>query len=305
MSFEPSRPDAPADAQGVYLAQLANGPQPQRGRAWAAWILIFFLLAMVLVPIVAYWLPTELDKWRLAAAEEKWLNGDLPGAIDSLTESLQRDADNVDLYLRRAEFYIENEDYEAAIADCTQALAKSPTTQQLYQAYVNRATARQHLGEHAAAIEDFKELVKRGKELGISRRIEVQNGLAYARALGKSELEDALKLIEEAIRLKGEEAYMLDTRGFLHYLLGHHEQARADLDRAVSGMEDLATQVTEARSLMDKREYAKQRKLVDKNVAVLHYHRALVLQALNDTAGAEKDLQRVRDLGFEPTEKLF
>jgi hypothetical protein len=40
-------------------------------------------------------------------------------------------------------------------------------------------------------------------------------------------------------------------------------------------------------------------------VAVIRYHRALVLDSLGQQAEAEKDRQRVVDLGFEPGDHLF
>jgi hypothetical protein len=46
-------------------------------------------------------------------------------------------------------------------------------------------------------------------------------------------------------------------------------------------------------------------KEVDRTTAVIRYHRALVLEALRRPDEAAGDYRRVRELGFEPDEKLF
>ena len=42
-----------------------------------------------------------------------------------------------------------------------------------------------------------------------------------------------------------------------------------------------------------------------RTVAVIRYHRGLVLDAMGDAERAQEDFRRVRELGFEPNEQLF
>ncbi|MGZ0217325.1 MAG: hypothetical protein ACKVKP_14965, partial [Acidimicrobiales bacterium] len=44
---------------------------------------------------------------------------------------------------------------------------------------------------------------------------------------------------------------------------------------------------------------------VKRQLAVVFYHRSLVLMTLDKTEAAQRDLQRVRELGFEPSPMLF
>ena len=84
-------------------------------------------------------------------------------------------------------------------------------------ALLNRSQAFQHLGLHKEAIRDWKKLVELGRSAPDHQRAVLLNGLAYAQALGNVELKEALENIIQAINLAGENAAMLDTRGYIHF----------------------------------------------------------------------------------------
>lgn len=107
-------------------------------------------------------------------------------------------------------------------------------------------------------------------------------------------------------------AAYIDTRGYLRYRLGDNEAALRDLTTAVDlaeagnnyfrhsayyqGLLGYPTSPDEARYKQHKS---------DMSLAVLHYHRALALEALGRNDEAEAELDRVRELGFEPGPELF
>ncbi|MDX1927391.1 MAG: hypothetical protein SFV81_12795 [Pirellulaceae bacterium] len=63
------------------------------------------------------------------------------------------------------------------------------------------------------------------------------NSLAYARALAKVELDQALIDIDEALRYHPNEPALRDTRAWVYYQLGRYEEALADADFSVKAQD--------------------------------------------------------------------
>jgi hypothetical protein len=102
----------------------------------------------------------------------------------------------------------------------------------------------------------------------------------------------------------------LDTRGLLH-LLNHQPQlAQVDLNQAVKLVSQylrqteasIQTEKENSPAPMDLDEYLTS---VKRQLAIVVYHRSLVLMAIDKTEAAQRDLQQVRQLGFEPSPMLF
>jgi tetratricopeptide (TPR) repeat protein len=115
----------------------------------------------------------------------------------------------------------------------------------------------------------------------------------------KAKEEEQKKLFDEASAFSA----FLDTRGFLHYRLGDNEAALKDLNLAVEVAEALHDHQV-INSVLPPNEYAYYQKQKKKVIAVMRYHRALVQEALGNQQAAQRDLKRVRDLGFEPSPTL-
>lgn len=103
---------------------------------------------------------------------------------------------------------------------------------------------------------------------------------------------------------------MLDTRGYLHYQLGDLPAAAIDLQQALEMSEtvrELFPEYLEAvrYRVADMRPFELSRLTLDHALAVMYYHRMLILEAQGQTDAAAKDRSRVRDFGFEPDEQLF
>ena len=102
----------------------------------------------------------------------------------------------------------------------------------------------------------------------------------------------------------------LDTRGLLYLLNNQPQLAQEDLNQAVKLVSQYLNQ-TEASVKTEKGSSASPMDLdkylisVKRQLAIVVYHRSLVLMGLNKTEAAQRDLQRVRKLGFEPSPMLF
>jgi tetratricopeptide (TPR) repeat protein len=291
----------------IYEAQLADEPTPPRKTSWAGIVMILLVVSILVIPLLYVWAPQETARWFLASAVEQRLDGDLGGALESLDRAIEKFPDREELFLKRAEWRRHQGEYELALADVEHAVELAPHDAHVYLA---RCQIRQHLGRFEEAVEDMLKLLDfSDRQWGVDRAA-VLNGLAYARALANQDLEEALKDVEEALRLHGDNGAMLDTRGFLHYRLGNLGEARMDMDRAVQEVEvvheGLAAGLNGKRlGVIDKREEELSFQQHARSVAVIRYHRALVLDALNETEKAEQDRQRVVELGYEPSDELF
>ena len=102
-------------------------------------------------------------------------------------------------------------------------------------------------------------------------RAEVMNNLAFLLAMQGRDVEEALKLINDAISIYGPQSDMLDTRGVVSLMKGDTKQAIADLSDAV-----LAT---------DPR-------------PIKYVHLAMAQAAAKDLAGARRSLEKAKSLKF-------
>jgi tetratricopeptide (TPR) repeat protein len=252
-------------------------------RLWI-WLLV---LAMV-GPCAYVQTPREIARWYLAAAqvEREAKNKELADQYITRAQAWMPE-----ILLMRSQWRHEDGDYSAALDDLTALAEHFPDDPAILSA---RATEYQHLGRHDEAIADWKSLDRLSMTGGIPSREQALNGLAYARAVAKRELDEALKGVEEALKIAPRDPMILDTRGFILYHQGKHDAALADMNEAVKGVEDLYKQPPTSR------------RIDAQGVAVVRYHRALVLEKLGRFAEAKADRARAKLLiGREPDETLF
>jgi tetratricopeptide (TPR) repeat protein len=298
-------PNKPADEEAVVLATVADPGERSSASPPNRWLGRLFILAtivLVLGPVTYIGLPAEIARWYVAAAIEKRLEGDTAGALADLQAALSWAPDNATVFTQRGDWNLQDGRYLESLEDYNRALQHEPGDA---WALVQRSQALQHLQRHKEAIADWKKLVQLHEYATSGRRAMYLNGLAYAQALGNTELDSALENIEQALNLRGQNAAMLDTRGFIHYLRGEYTPAGSDLEVAVQEVEDELREFEQSSLYVDRREYERQLEEVRKSVAVIRYHRALLNDQLNKAEAAAADRQRVRELGFEPNEGLF
>ena len=251
--------------------------------------------------------PQEIAAWHLVAAQEERAGGDKERAYARLADAFRWSPKDPRLLLQRAAWKFEDGQNEEALEDANRAAELS---REHYAALMVRAQIYQRLGRHAEAVEDWKVINRLSQTRGTPPRAEALNGLAYARAIGKLDLKEASKNVAEALELVPDSPAIRDTRGYLLHLQGLHEGALVDLNAAVEGMEDdFAQRPKDAepdRSLISADVDLTGLHRPEEGVAVVRYHRALVLKALGRDEEAKKDLDRARELiGREPDDKLF
>ena len=202
---------------------------------------------------------------------------------------------------------MQNKLYAAALLDANRALELEPEDP---RTLIVRSQIYQYQSRHSDAVADWDRLVELS-ESGFALPLAVAlNGRSYARALGGLELKEALTDIDSALGIEGDNAEMLDTRGFIRHLRGDARARLADLDRAVALIEAAHdkrdNEVANGRiGAVDPREYELSLQQFAKSVAVIRYHRALAYDQLGKNDLAQQDRQRVQQLGFNPGPELF
>jgi tetratricopeptide (TPR) repeat protein len=104
------------------------------------------------------------------------------------------------------------------------------------------------------------------------QHVAAMNNLALQLALQKRKPEEALELIQRAIRIAGPRPALLDTRSVVYFTAGNNAGALADLDQAIS----TAPQ------------------------AVWYCHKARVLRAMHHEAAAREAEVKAQELGLRP-----
>lgn len=306
-SHPPLESDPPTSAgpneAGIFQAELSDSARRGARNPLLRGIWLLFCAVGVAMAVFLYSLPSERAKWQIAAAQAKWLEGDLVGAILILDTAAVEFPETTAVYQQRIRFCIESKEFETALAD-TQRLAalspNSPTALELQSQVLH------HLDRHDEAIAVCREILRLSQEKWIGSAPTALNSLAYAQAIGDTELEEALKHIDEALRLAGSNAAMLDTRAFVNYRLGNSSAAKEDMEHAVARWEKVASHM-ETRRLPGIRSYQSETEIasVRQSLAVMLYHRSLIYDQLEMREEAEVDRERVRGLGFEPNDQLF
>ena len=296
----------PADWQTTPQKPGDMPQQPPHGprRPWAALTTVLVVvgaICLVLIPLGSAWIPQEIARLHQANAANKALDDDYAGAVDSIDQALQWDPDRQELRLYRARYQLDGRNIRGALADLSALIMEDPKYEPAYRL---RAEAYQALGRYDMAVEDWKRIHALHAEGGARVSPLVLNGLAYARALADVELDEAMEDINVAIDSLREDAALLDTRGFIVLQAGNPKDALVDLDKAVKLAERSLEKSTESAPVYDARYHEKRLATQRREVAVLRYHRALAYQQLGRTREASEDLERVRELGFEPHDKL-
>jgi tetratricopeptide (TPR) repeat protein len=237
--------------------------------------------------------------WILRHALQRFDQLDFPGALAELDRAVELLPNAPGVCFLRAKVRLEAGDVAGALAEYNRLIELNP---HFAGAYAGRSVAYQRLDRHREAIEDLNKVI----ELRPPWDAQPLNQRAYARALAaetidRKELEAGLADIQRAIELAGtEDAAFLDTRGYLLHLVGRHDEALADLDRAVSLAEADRKAASESGPLSPR-----EARLHDHTLAVTYHHRGLVHRALGHTSQAEKDLKRGDELGYDPAKGVW
>jgi tetratricopeptide (TPR) repeat protein len=286
-------------------------------------------LVLVFMALLAGWvyksgLGDGLNEWiarqLLLRAQQKSEYGDLKGALADLERASRWAPEEPLIYEMRANLRLKTNDVEGSLADFDRLVQLSPTR---LSAYLGRSVVYQRLDRYREAVDDLSKAIsiEPGNPTPLNNR-------AYARALGRIELDAALVDIQKAIelvdqeiaaaeasqrdqriikrfvtRVNGQEmAAYLDTRGYIHFLQGNYEPALEDLSRAIEL--SLEFQHQESSQLLPGHRN-NQLQDFEHQLSVMYHHRGEVLEKLGRHEEAKDDLDQGDRLGYNPAEGVF
>ncbi|MBL9090717.1 MAG: hypothetical protein JNL96_05805 [Planctomycetaceae bacterium] len=276
---------------------------------------IRFVLRMALLAALATALWIHFDATHKARdmvgeyfgneAKKLYLNNrDLPRALAAADRAVGWSPDNIDLLMVRCKLRLFNKDYRGSLEDVERAVAVDSLD-------LDAQKTRQHLYYVLAMHREGAAAAGELLAWGLGDRAENLNSRAYSRALGGFDLEAALVDIEEAIKLDPQpnDAF-LDTRGYVRFKLGRHQEALDDIEQAIKLIQAEKReleQLVEGRDLLGQfaREFRAQIGRLEEQMAVMVRHRGEVRQALGEKDEAEQDFRLAERLGFNPAEGVY
>lgn len=255
-------------------------------RRWffGVWLGGFLLLGLLMqlvggavFPLAILWVLAFLvAAWRLSAFRcprcgrfffLTWLYGNLLaqrclhcGLPKWNTTAVLRSPKDAEGFTHRASTYLNQRDFDKAIADCSEAIRLNP---KLAEAYSIRGYAYSEKGEFDKAITDYNEAIRLNRH---DARTYGNRGRAY---YNKGELDKAIADYSEAIRLNPKDAKAYWGRGLAY---------QSDLDKAILDF-------TEALRL-------------DPNFGESYFGRGLAYSKKGEEAKAEEDFVRAKELGY-------
>ncbi len=179
-------------------------------------------------------------------------------AVTQLREAVDRAPVDSGLQMRAADLLAENEQRAEAFAIYQRIAQDNPRLRPDIARRLGLLAQQSGLKQG----EDLLKVVEPNYLMALManpRDVVVLNNLAYQYAESEQKLEVAQQLIDQAIKLRGPEANLLDTRGWVEFKRGKLDAAAKDLAAAVKA---------------------------DPGDALAHYHRARLLEAKGDRAGA-------------------
>jgi tetratricopeptide (TPR) repeat protein len=209
----------------------------------------------------------------------------------------------------RSEIYRELGQYEEALAQWDRAVKLEPTWARSPQQVHQRIQLLCHLQRFDEVEAACRQLDEQASFWTKQTDAAFLNSQAYFRAVANRDLGTAEIQAERAVKLTLGSANVLDTRGYVRWRLGKLEDAADDLDSAVESLEAERRRITrriKTVGLISRTSLQTQE--LDQNaltLAVILYHRSLVYDSRGQAADAERDRNRVRELGYEPNDRLF
>jgi tetratricopeptide (TPR) repeat protein len=189
---------------------------------------------------------------------------DYDRALTEIREAIDIDADFVELWIYLGFIAIEKKDYELAEHAFSEAAYRNGDLTQIY--YLLGATAetqaihleayryyKKALKENAQNMAALQALAGVTSSLGrddetfriFQRILEIDtlnavalNYIGYTYAEKADSLEYALQLVDRALQVERDNGYYIDSRGWILFMMGRYEEARAELIRASEIVED-------------------------------------------------------------------
>jgi tetratricopeptide (TPR) repeat protein len=308
-----ANPFAPTDRNTIPTASIAPPKNPIVRRPMR---MFFILTAIAFAGAVVITWPAVMATWRISDARGKSADRQDDAAIAELDKAIEANPNQLQFRLERIRIASRLGQVDKAKADLEKieeyfAAQSQPISRSLRE---QRCQYRQLGGAFRLALEDQAALLQEVKDADAPPAIEAlaMNNHAYSiglavekepkeEAADRELLKSALADCDRALKLVPDQGSTLDTRGYIHFLLGDHEAALKDLDRAV---EIVGKEVAQARLEVNGNARQLSQKLllreIEYSAAVMYQHRMKAHQKAGNEEAVKKDRQAIIDLGYKP-----
>jgi tetratricopeptide (TPR) repeat protein len=329
------RPHNRVDKDGFPIpATFDNDRVPTGGGSSGSGLSKRWMTIIVLAPVVisliiaAVFYSGAATQVLLERASQKFDEGDYAGAlgeldqITALTSELPKE-----FFHLRARVRAELQDLPGAESDANEFVNRAKYDKNAYQLrsqILQRLSFATGVDRHKEAVADLEQ----ARELSSDKDPMPFNNLAYGRALSGRDLEQGLKEANQAVdlwtsqaadplyergqqrdlRLKGSQAAILDTRGYLHFLAGNLKEGLADMDQSIKSEEEVEAammRIPELQKPENEKVRARFQEEFDHTMAVLRHHRGLIHEKLGNQEAAKADFEKAKALGYDPKRGVF
>jgi len=286
-------------AAGVPGPPSRRATRPGRGKRLILLAALAAVIPALAAPAALPVIRAAVVRWSVQRAIGCEARGQPAGAIGNLGRALAWSGDDavlaMELLCWRAALKLDTLDAAGAAADASRAADVAPLAARPRQV---RALVNVVLAQPDAAVADAEAAV----QLAGATDPEALNHRAYVRALVRRDLSGALADIEAALAGDPEPAAeLLDTRGYVLHLVGRHQEAVDDLNRAIAMVEERRRAVAALARRGARAGVARELRALDRDLAVMHHHRGLACRAAGLEAQAEQDLEIAERKGFDPS----
>jgi len=161
---------------------------------------------------------------RIRMAYLTFQMGDKERARQILNDLLTQAPKQEEIFLTKAYFYEEDNQYDLAIQALKAGLGKVERPQELHFRLAVLYEKQNNRPESIAQIKKVLELDPNNAD--------AQNFLGYSYAEAGVNLDEAEKLIREALRAKPDSGHIIDSLGWVYYKKGQYDKAVVELERA-------------------------------------------------------------------------
>lgn len=166
---------------------------------------------------------------RYAVMQAK--QGRLPEARQHLKQiAVQNNQQRVQVIVAEAQMLRDAKEYREAFELLDKALEKLPNYPDLLY---DHAMAAEKVGKLDVLEQDLRKLIQLKPDYA-----HAYNALGYTLADRSERLDEALQLIEKALKLAPDDYFIMDSLGWAHYRMGRFDKAESYLRRAYAGQHD-------------------------------------------------------------------
>lgn len=227
-------------------------------------------------------------------------------AIGLLSRYTDQREEALELISERLELLEGTQDFREQTQEQLYRLLKKylPLDMPLYK-LVNRAREQANrLENDLVVLRSVKALLL--DDLGQDEQSQLERSKVARLGYDASEIIATLPTDFQCVPMLSRGATFLDTRGFVRFANGRYSLGLEDMNLAIGAIRVLRKSFgTPLQNTTDMLNLDQMQREIVRHDAVMHYHRMLILEAMNESERADADRATIKELGFEPDRRLF